>query len=522
MERPATPMADSWLTKSRKKLSEPCSALSLGVFRILFGLLLLFSTLRFIANGWVERFFVTPRFHFSYWGFEFVQVASPDVMLFLHWLMAAAALFVALGYFYRPAIALLFFLFTYVELVDATNFLNHYYLVTILCLLLNFIPAHHALSFDRLRKPELPKTIPTWALYLLRFQIGVVYFYAGLAKLESDWLVHAQPLTIWMAARSETWLIGPLFSLSFMALLFSWAGFLNDLLAPFFLSMKKTRLLMFVVIVFFHVGTHLMFNIGVFPFLMPMAAMLFFSPSWPKILMSRVKPKIHDASRQESIAQRFRFNFARNESRRLFYWLKYLGTGKHRTKPSPASPVEVQFSHLSTRSSQPTANRTIGAGLAMSLIFWCAFQILMPLRTHLYGGAVTWHEQGMRFSWRVMLREKSGDVRYRVKSAEWSREREVSPSRYLTSYQERVMSGQPDMIVQLAHFIQKDLEKRGFHDIEIRADAWVSLNGRKAQRLIDPNTELSLVNLSLLSAPWITNAPTQEPPSLRRETLAEK
>ena len=43
---------------------------------------------------------------------------------------------------------------------------------------------------------------------------------------------------------------------------------------------------------------------------------------------------------------------------------------------------------------------------------------------HLYGGNVLWHEQGMRFSWRVMVREKNGSVdvrraRHRATGREW-------------------------------------------------------------------------------------------------------
>ena len=41
-------------------------------------------------------------------------------------------------------------------------------------------------------------------LNLLRFQYATVYFYAGLAKLGSDWLVHAQPLGIWLYSRGDT------------------------------------------------------------------------------------------------------------------------------------------------------------------------------------------------------------------------------------------------------------------------------------------------------------------------------
>lgn len=157
------------------------------------------------------------------------------------------------------------------------------------------------------------------------------------------------------------------------------------------------------------------------------------------------------------------------------------------------------------------------------LALWCAFQILMPLRTHLYGGEVTWHEQGMRFSWRVMLREKSGDITFRVRAAEWDGEKQISPDRYLTAYQERVMAGQPDMIVQLARHIREDLEtNRGLHDVQVRTSAWVSLNGRKPQLMLDPKVDISRIKIGLAPAAWITAAPDERPPSLRRRKIAER
>ena len=38
----------------------------------------------------------------------------------------------------------------------------------------------------------------------------MVYVFAGLAKLNADWLLDAQPLRIWLAARSDLPIVGPL------------------------------------------------------------------------------------------------------------------------------------------------------------------------------------------------------------------------------------------------------------------------------------------------------------------------
>jgi hypothetical protein len=142
-------------------------------------------------------------------------------------------------------------------------------------------------------------------------------------------------------------------------------------------------------------------------------------------------------------------------------------------------------------------------------------QFLVPLRFALYGGNVRWHEQGMRFSWRVMVREKNGAVTFLVRSKVSGRIWQVSPERYLTRLQEREMSAQPDLILQLAQHIQRDFSTRGLGPVEVRVDAWASLNGRRMARLIDPEVDLTTVSDGLGRALWILPAPSEAPPPIR-------
>jgi vitamin K-dependent gamma-carboxylase len=125
---------------------------------------------------------------------------------------------------------------------------------------------------------------------------------------------------------------------------------------------------------------------------------------------------------------------------------------------------------------------------------------------------VLWHEQGMRFSWRVMLREKSGALAYRVVDAQ-GRTRIVTPRDYLTELQYREMAGQPDLILQLAHHIRDDFAARGLGPVRVYADSRVSLNGRPAQRMIDPEVDLASQRDGLARADWILPAPAEAPPT---------
>ena len=90
------------------------------------------------------------------------------------------------------------------------------------------------------------------------------------------------------------------------------------------------------------------------------------------------------------------------------------------------------------------------------------------------------HEQGMRFSWRVMLRAKGGSTTFIVKNPESGKVWHVSPRTYLTGIQESEMSGQPDLILQLAHHVKEDFELRGLGPVEVRTELRVGLNGRRS------------------------------------------
>lgn len=123
----------------------------------------------------------------------------------------------------------------------------------------------------------------------------------------------------------------------------------------------------------------------------------------------------------------------------------------------------------------------------------------------------------MRWSWKVMVREKNGDVMYRVKQGE--RELDVSPRRYLTADQEREFSGQPDLILQLAHHIADAYTVDGKRP-EVRADAWASWNGRRRARLVDPRVDLAKVEDKIWPpADWILDAPTSPPLGLGQRLL---
>ncbi|MBX3157165.1 MAG: HTTM domain-containing protein [Deltaproteobacteria bacterium] len=421
-------------SRLRLRLSEPVDGASLATYRAIFGALMLVATLRFFAHGWIAEYYEEPAHFFTYDGFSWVK-PWPAPGMYVHFAaMGVLATLVMLGIRPRASAAGFGVLFAYAHLIDKTNYLNHYFLVIWLCLLLACLP-----------RAAFSSTVPRWALYAMRAQVGVVYVFGGIAKLKYDWLVDAQPMKIWLAANSDFPVIGPLFEQPFLAYAFSWAGALFDLSIVPLLLYRRTRLAAYGLVVLFHLTTARLFHLGMFPWIMLASSLLFLPPDWPR------------------------------------RWLR-----------RPATP---------TASPARAAPRWLGVFLAL--------QVLVPLRHLLYPGDVCWTEQGFRFSWHVMVMEKNGSVVYRVREPSTGRRWEVVPTEYVTRYQARMASAQPDMILQLAHIIADDFRARGVVEPEVRADAFVSLNGRRRARLVDPDTDLARESSSLLPAPWILPRPAR-------------
>ena len=205
-------------------LEKPVGIEPLVMFRILFGALMVFSTARFMALGWIDDHYVKPLFHFKYYGFGWVEVLPPFWMYVVHVLMILSAIGVMIGLYYRLAAALLFVLFTYTELIDLTYYLNHYYFVSVMCGLRVILPAHRSFSFDAARRGEEAVTIPNWVILLIKFQLGIVYLFAGIAKINYHWLIEALPMSIWMPAGNDLTVIGWLLGISWITWVFSWVG----------------------------------------------------------------------------------------------------------------------------------------------------------------------------------------------------------------------------------------------------------------------------------------------------------
>lgn len=413
-------------------------AAPLAVFRIFFGGIMVFAMLRFQYYGWIEKLYIEPGFHFKYWGFEWVQPLG-EYTYWLFFICGIAAFLVMIGWQYRLAIITFFLSFTYIELMDKTNYLNHYYFVSCMAFLLCFLPANACWSVDAYRK-KIPPSVRQWNIDAIKLMLSIVWFYAGLAKLNSDWMISAQPLKIWLMGKYDIPLIGDLLQMEFAHYLFSWAGAAYDLFIPFLLWTSRTRMIAFVAVVVFHLLTWILFPIGVFPWVMIASALIFFEGN--------------------TFRQIFRQSLL--------------------PRPLPQPKINLLKQKIS---------------LSIFVLFF-TFQTLFPFRHLLYPGELFWTEEGYRFSWRVMLMEKAGYTNFKVVDPDTGKRFYVQNGNFLNSLQEKQMATQPDFILEFAHYLEKFYQRNGIRDPEIYVESYVALNGRSSQPFVNPELDLTTIQPS--------------------------
>lgn len=432
-----------------KRINQQVPVAPLVVFRMVFGLLMLASVIRFWWYGWIEDLYITPHTYFP-----FIEGLAPlpgwgMYAVFLG--MAIASTFILMGLFYRYATISFFLLFSYVELLDKSNYLNHYYFVSLISFLMIWLPAQADFSLDVKRKAITCRShIPVVYIDILKLQLGILYFFAGIAKINYDWLLRAQPLRMWLAVQAHKPLIGWLFQYKATAFFLSWAGMLYDISIPFLLITRRFRLLAYSMVVAFHLLTWWLFPIGMFPFIMIGITTIFLPSRWHEHIVLFLKS--------------------------AFRW---------------ATPREGGY--LST----------VPALWKYAFAFYLFIQVLLPIRYLIYPGDLFWTEQGYRFSWRVMLMEKSGFATLYVRDKDSSQTYPVANYEHLTPQQEKMMSTQPDMILQYAKYLEKHYMQKGMQDPVVTADVYVTINGHMSRRLVDPSADLTQAKYPLFEPSWI-------------------
>jgi vitamin K-dependent gamma-carboxylase len=444
-----------------KLLFSECDIASLVVYRVLFGVLMAWDAVKYVRLDLVHTYFLEQPMTFKYVGFTWVEVLPAPLMYGVFGLMALAAVGIAIGAYYRACALLYFVCHTYLFLAGAEHYLNHAYLISIIALLMAIVPAHRAASIDARGVSGLHSNkIHAWPYWLLIGTFTIVYVFGGLAKINADWLA-GEPVRHWLAEeapKAPAW-IGASMREEWLVLATAYGGMVFDIVIPFLLIWRKTRVPAVIVSIAFHLTNNWLFNIGVFPWFMLISTCLFFERDWPRRLSTlgdRIAEVVDD-------------------------WRKEDDDGAEPHTISDAGDKRIVW--------------------AMAAFF--VLMILVPLRHWVYPGHVAWNEQGHRFAWRMMLRTKSGGYRLRVQDKATAEKWIVYPSKRVSYRQWDKSFGNPDMMLQYVHHVRDEYRERHQRDVAIFVDAFVELNFRPGRRFVDPNVDLAAQELSWWHYDWV-------------------
>ena len=370
----------------------------------------------------------------------------------LHGLWAACTVccvLVALGALYRLAIWVFNAVFTYFFLLDQVTYLNHFYMIILFGVLLGCTGAHRCWSLDRrLGRVAGAREVPAWNVLALAFQIEVILVFAGLVKIEVDWL-RGEPLRQWMLER--TWSpLSALFEIHWITLAAPVLVIVLHVVGAPLLLWSRTRLWVFLAYCAFHVANAHLFVIGVFPWLTIAATTIVFPADWPSAL----------ARRAGGIARRVRPPRLRVPSGLLRTWSRLAGP------PAAAQP-------------EPAPVPPLGRAAFGALLLFAAVQTLVPLRSFLYEGPVWWTEKGQQFAWRMMMYSAAGDGGFLVVSPggdAWM----VPPGAHLDPVQSYQVLTKPEVLL---HFVGKLAEHHAATRPRRGADPRRHLEERERQAL---------------------------------------
>ena len=426
------------------------SLLSISVLRICFGIFVMWHAYDKGYRAFIGT--TVGGLQFGYPFFSWVE-GSPEHAQTLTVLWFFSGLMVSLGFLFRISCPLAFLLTAYSYLISADRYLNHEYMELIFLFLLGIGPANRRLSIDQFIW-KFPATFPSYYLTALKLQTEIILIYAGLVKVNSDWL-HLQPLSSWLAYRSDKIFFGGIWHETWAVAMGAYGVILLHLVGAPLMLWRRTRLAVFCIYSIFHAINSQIFPIDIFPWMTIACSTIFFDPDWPSRICRR-------------IGKSFSENFVKA-------WAK--GTGDE---------------HLSA---VPTSSRTKSCQSAHMAIlaFWLLLQALIPMRSLFYPGPVDWNDDGQRFSWRMMLTQRSCPVLTFILYDPNSRHIVIPDIRRLIAQRMRFeICARPDMFLQAAHQILELYVNSGGLSKDTRIHGYVlkAVNYRKPALFIDPKVDL--------------------------------
>lgn len=441
------------LNKIATRAATPISCTQLVVFRIGFGLLCAAEILMewSARKSWVED----RPIHFPHLGFEWLGLLPEGWGVPFLCAQLVFCLGIATGCCYRASSSFFALAYAWMLLVDRPYFNNHFYLIVLLSAWFAICNANCHLAIDAWVNPRRRTTcLPAWQLYGIIAQLGIVYFFGGLAKVNQDWL-RGEPMHFFLMGAADHPILHVLANNKSLSVAMAWGGMLFDLTIIPILLWRRTRLAGFAAMILFHVLNANLFSIGIFPYL-SLGTLVLFVPTkqLSRAVTLMARQAVHTQSKQ--------------------------GIG-------------------GSEATRAVLSRSVAA----LLIVWFGLQVTVPLRRFVLPGNVGWTREGYYFAWTMMLDVKAAYLGLHLCDPETGACRPINYAKDLNWVQRRWLPGEPRGIAEYARFIAAR-EGEGMKRLAVVCDAVASLNGRPYQFMIDPAVDPSRARLpTLRHADWI-------------------
>jgi len=446
----------NWITSFKNYLSKPTYGHILGLFRIIYGCFMVYQMVDYIQMDLVKNAFILPKIHLSY--FDWLQPMPERVMDAMLGLALLSAIFITIGWLFRPACWVFGLFYGYFFFLDKSLFNNHIYLFLLLSLMLSMTHADRFFSVRSLRSKEDSANlrIPRWEVFIFQLQFAIVYFYGGLAKLNPDWLLREEPVRSMVEAYPSDHILAGWLKLGFQPVFLTYGGLLFDLAIPFLLWYRKTRWWSLIPLFFFHISNSLTFNdIGVFPFIMMLSTVLYFEPDELPILKQAISS-----------------GNSRNKARQT---------------NTLVSPMWVK----------------------KLVVAYVAFQLLFPFRGLFLPNPVNWTMIANRFAWRMKCQSRfMEEMAYTVQDGPNGQPVPVEINTFVNPAQINVALHDPIAAADIAKGVAKEAMLYSVADPIIKANIKVRWNGYPAANTVDPNIDLSEVTASpFKKLDWVMPVP---------------
>ncbi|KAL1139075.1 hypothetical protein AAG570_009136 [Ranatra chinensis] len=450
----------SW-NKFVKLMFTPKDGSSLAVIRILFGALMLIDIIDERGFSFADIFWGDPdecRFPLFNW----LKPLPLEWMCMAYLIMWIGAFGIMLGAHFHESCLAFCIPYWYIFLLEKTRWNNHSYLFGILSIFFFFSDAHQVWSIDR-RYGRVNKcqSVPLWNYGLFRFQLFLLYFIAGLKKIDSDWLGGYS-----MSSLSNHWIFSPMRIFLTPEQVDLWIihvfGFLLDLTVGFWLLFDSTRTVAMFFLTSFHLMNSQIFDIGMFPFVCLITMPIFCHANWPRKIINKMY------SLKEMCGQSIKSKCDFNNT-----------CDKNCTCGAIRSSIKMKH-HLTVT----------------FILLHAIIQVFLPYSHFLTKGYNNWTNGIYGYSWDMMVHSWEPLITVvKVADNDNGKEFYIDPRAWIHT---TGWNNHADMVVQYAHCINKNVRniKPELRNISIYIDVIVSLNGRVQQRLFDPRVDLLQVRWS--------------------------